>query len=470
MPFGRKNARATYQRAMVALFHDMMHKEIEVYVDDMIAKSKSEEEHLVNLRRLFERLQKFKLRLNPAKCTFGVKSGKLLGFIISQKGIEVDPDKVRAIIEMPIPNTEKEPDFPDEDIMALFEENEGRQDEKAWIWLFDGASNALGHGIGAMLISPESQYIPMTARLCFNCTNNIAEYEACAMGIRAAIESKAKFLKVYGDSALVIHQLKGEWETRDQKLIPYQAYIKGLIEYFDFITFQLIPREDNQLADALATLSSMFELVLDRELPMIKMESCEDLVYCHFIEEESDGKPWYFDIKHYLETREYPERATDNDKRALRRLAASFILNRDVLYKRNHDMVLLICVDAIEAEVILKDVHEGTFGTHMNGHSMVRKILRAGYFWLTMENDCCRHVRKCEKCQVYADNINTAPTTLNVLTSPWPFSMWGIYVFGAIEPKASNGHRFILVAIDYYTKWVEAASYASVTRKVVPNS
>ena len=100
MHFGLKNVGATYQRAM--------HKEIEVYVDDIIAKSKSEEEHLVNLKRLFERLQKFKLRLNPAKCTFGVKSEKLLGFIVSQKGIEVDLDKVRAIIEMPIPSTEKE--------------------------------------------------------------------------------------------------------------------------------------------------------------------------------------------------------------------------------------------------------------------------------------------------------------------------------------------------------------------------
>jgi len=108
MSFGLKNAGATYQRAMVALFHDMMHKEIEVYVDDMIAKSKSEEEHLANLRKLFERLRKFKLRLNPAKCTFGVRSGKLLGFIVSQKGIEVDPDKVCAIIQMPHPCTEKE--------------------------------------------------------------------------------------------------------------------------------------------------------------------------------------------------------------------------------------------------------------------------------------------------------------------------------------------------------------------------
>ena len=92
----------------MALFHDMMHKEIEVYVDDMIAKSGSEEEHLINLKKLFGRLRKFKLRLNPAKCTFDVKSGKLLGFIVSQKGIKVDPEKVRAILEMPHLSTEKE--------------------------------------------------------------------------------------------------------------------------------------------------------------------------------------------------------------------------------------------------------------------------------------------------------------------------------------------------------------------------
>jgi len=108
MSFGLKNAGATYQRAIVTLFYDMIHKEIEVYVDDMIAKSRSEEEHLVNLRKLFERLRKLKLRLNPAKCTFGVRSRKLLGFIVSQRGIEVDLDKVRAILEMPHSLIEKE--------------------------------------------------------------------------------------------------------------------------------------------------------------------------------------------------------------------------------------------------------------------------------------------------------------------------------------------------------------------------
>jgi len=88
MSFGLKNAGAIYQRAIITLFHDMMHKEIEVYVDDMITKSKSEEEHLINLRKQFERLRKFKLKLNPAKCTFGVRFGKLLGFIVSQRELK----------------------------------------------------------------------------------------------------------------------------------------------------------------------------------------------------------------------------------------------------------------------------------------------------------------------------------------------------------------------------------------------
>jgi len=240
-----------------------------------------------------------------------------------------------------------------------------------------------------------------------------------------------------------------------------------LVKYFDFIEFHHIPREDNQLGYALATLSLMFKINQDRVLPMIQMKSHEEPEYCHFTEEELNGKPWYFYIKHYLKTREYPEKASENDKRTLIRLAANFILNGNVLYKRNHDMVLLRCVDAKEAESILEEVHGDIFGTHMNGHSIARKILRVGYFWLTMENDYCTHMRKCEKCTKYADNINMAPTTLNVMSAPWPFSMWGIDVIGAIEPKISNGHRSILVAIDYFTKWVEAAFYANVTRKVV---
>ena len=92
---------------MVTLFHDIVHKEVEVYVDDMIAKSHTKEDHIIHLQKLFERLHRFKISLNTNKCTLGVRSDKLLGFIVSQCGIKVDPDKVKAIQEMLVPRQKK---------------------------------------------------------------------------------------------------------------------------------------------------------------------------------------------------------------------------------------------------------------------------------------------------------------------------------------------------------------------------
>ena len=108
MPFGLKNAGATYQREATALFHDMMHRDVEVYVDDMIVKSRDRAYHWAALERFFQRIKCFRLRLNPKKCTFGVTSGKLLGYMISERGIEADPDKIRAILDMSPPHTETE--------------------------------------------------------------------------------------------------------------------------------------------------------------------------------------------------------------------------------------------------------------------------------------------------------------------------------------------------------------------------
>jgi len=243
------------------------------------------------------------------------------------------------------------PEFPDEDIMALFEEKVEDEDRAA-------------------LVSPDNQYIHFTARLGFNCMNNMAKYEACALKIQAAIDFNVKLLKVYGDSALVIHQLRGEWETRDHKLIPYQAYIKKLVEFFDDVSYHHVHREENQIADALVTLASMFQLTPHGDLSYIEFRCHGKPANCCLIEEEQDGKSWYHDIKRYVECKEYPQGASDNDTRTLRRLAAGFFLSGGILYKQNHDMVLLRCVDAKEVERMLVEVHEGSFGTHTNGHAM----------------------------------------------------------------------------------------------------
>ncbi|RDX97071.1 Gypsy retrotransposon integrase-like protein 1, partial [Mucuna pruriens] len=352
-------------------------------------------------------------------------------------------------------------EFPDEHIMVTVMDKTQHVDE--WTIL------QVGNGVGVVLISPSDQCFPFAGKLGFDCTNNMAEYEACTMGLLMALEYQVKRLKVFRDSALVIYQLRGEWEMRDAKLIPYHDHVREIVTMFDAVTFRQIPREENQMADALATLSTMVQVNEGQEM-IIQGRQQPQMAYCQCLTRgiaEPNAEPWYFDIKRYLEKGEYPDGASENGKRTLRRLASGFLLSGATLYKRNTDMTLLRCVDGQEAEQIMEEVHEGIFGTHVNGHALARKILRAGYYWTRMESDCYQHVRKCVKCQIYTNHLNVAPSALYNLNAPWPFSMWGIDVIGPIEPKASNGHRFILVAIDYFIKWVETASYSSVTRSTV---
>ena len=108
MPFGLKNAGSTYQRMMTRMFEPQLGKNIEVYIDDMVVKSKVEFEHVNDLENIFGILRKHKLRLNPSKCSFGVGSGKFLGYMVTHCGIEVDPDQVRAINNLQPPWNPKE--------------------------------------------------------------------------------------------------------------------------------------------------------------------------------------------------------------------------------------------------------------------------------------------------------------------------------------------------------------------------
>ena len=103
MPFGLKNVGATYQRAMTTMFYDFIHKIVEVYVDDILIKSKNKEDHIKDVKTTFERMKQYKLRIKPQKCVFEISSRKLLGHIISRRGVEVDSKKIKAITKMSSP-------------------------------------------------------------------------------------------------------------------------------------------------------------------------------------------------------------------------------------------------------------------------------------------------------------------------------------------------------------------------------
>ena len=148
----------------------------------------------------------------------------------------------------------------------------------------------------------------------------------------------------------------------------------------------------------------------------IDIEIHDQHAYYFHVDEELDGKPWYYDIRRLIEAQEYPENSTSNQKRTLRRMANHFFLNGEILYRRTSDLGLLRCVDAAKATRLLEEIHAGTCGPHMNGFTLAKKILRVGYFW--MERDSIRYVQKCHQCQVHGGFIRVPPNELNVMGSP----------------------------------------------------
>ena len=108
MSFELKNADATYQRLMTKIFKPLIARTMEVYIDDIVVKSKTQVAHVQHLEEAFHLMWAYNMKLNPTKCAFGINAGKLLGFMVTQRGIEVNPTQVKVVIETPTPNNKKE--------------------------------------------------------------------------------------------------------------------------------------------------------------------------------------------------------------------------------------------------------------------------------------------------------------------------------------------------------------------------
>ncbi|XP_070049686.1 uncharacterized protein [Nicotiana tomentosiformis] len=189
----------------------------------------------------------------------------------------------------------------------------------------------------------------------------MAEYEACILGLRLAVD------------------------TGVQEILS--------------VEFSHIPRIHNGIDDALATLASMLHHPDKAYVDPVHIQMHDQHAYCNMVEEELDGKPWFNDIKECFKSGIYPIHVTGDQKRTIRRLASGFFLSGGILYKRTPNLGLLRCVDSKEASNVMTKVHSGVCRPHMNGYVLEKKIVRADYYWLTMERDCISFVRKCHQCQ-----------------------------------------------------------------------
>ncbi|XP_070020108.1 uncharacterized protein [Nicotiana sylvestris] len=189
--------------------------------------------------------------------------------------------------------------FPDEEVSFVGEGIIEAYD--GWRMFFDGATNFKVVGIGAVLALETCQHYYVSAKIRFPCTNNMAEYEACIMGINLAIDMNIQELLAIGDSDLL-----------------------ELMKGFTKIEFKHVPRIQNEFADALATLSSMIQHPDKNFIDPVPVRIHNQPTYCAHVKEKTDGKHWFHNIKEYLTREEYPEQANHTQKRTLRRLSNHF--------------------------------------------------------------------------------------------------------------------------------------------------
>ena len=156
-----------------------------------------------------------------------------------------------------------------------------------------------------------------------------------------------------------------------------------------------------------------------------------------------------------------------DEKEAARKLkvwAARFVLIKDVLYKRGFSSPYLWCLGNEQADYVMREVHEGICENYLGSRSLVHKLVQAGYYWPTMQADAEAYVKACDKCQRFSNIIRQPTEELAPMTAPWPFAQRGLDIMG-LFPTAIRQLKFLVVGIDYFTKWMEAEALATITEK-----
>nr|GEU57138.1 reverse transcriptase domain-containing protein [Tanacetum cinerariifolium] len=534
MPFGLKNAGATYQRLMDKAFESQMGRNIEVYVDDLLVKSHTEAEMVRDIKETFETLRKINMKLNPKKCSFGLAEGVFLWYVITPEGIKPCQNKTAAVLQLPSPQTVKEvqslngklaslnrflsksaekslplfqtlkkcikkSDFcwtakakqafqqlkqhlsdlpllvapnPHEELIIYLSAIHGaitkrlrryfqahpitvitdqpikqvmsrpdvagrlqkwsimlgehnityrpRTSIKGKIladFLNEMPGNASQDGSGAWLILTNQEGVEFTyaLRFQFAASNNEAKYEALVAGLRITTQMGVKNVQVNVDSKLVANQVLGMYVAKEDNMIKYLEIVKGLVSRFTTFSISQVPQSRNKKADALSKIASTSSSHLSKQVlvEVLEIKYITGKEVTAVIEEE--GPTWMTELVNYL-----------------------------------------------KEEYVMREIHEGSCSMHVRPRSVVAKAIRLGYFWPTMHKDARDMIRKCSDCQIHRPITRHPQQPLTPITALWPFYKWGIDIAGPFT-EGPGKVKFLIVVMDYFTKWIEANAVATIT-------
>ncbi|CAN6687748.1 unnamed protein product [Malus baccata var. baccata] len=494
MPFGLCNAPATFQRCMVSIFSDFIEKIIEVFMDDFSVFGDSFDGCLENLTLILKRCVETNLVLNWEKCHFMVKQGIVLGHIVSERGIEVDKSKIDLVRYLPSPTSVREvrsflghagfyrrffKDFSkistplcrllQKDVTFDFNE----ECEKAfkhlkemltsapiirppdWSIPLELMCDASDYALGAVLgqrKDKQPHVINYASRTLNDAQLNYSTTEKELLAVVFALDKFRSYLLgtkviIYTDHAALKYLLtKKEAKPR---LIRWML----LLQEFDF-EIRDKKGSENVVADHLSRLVHQEDVVpIPETFPDEQLMSIEV------------SMPWYADLVNYLASKVIPSEFNKNQCDKLKHDARNYVWDDPYLWKYGSDQIIRRCVHDSEIHSILNFCHTYACGGHFGTQRTARKVLECGFYWPTVFKDARTFCIACDRCQRTGNIGPKDQMPQSPIFNVEIFDVWGIDFMGPFP--SSHGFVYILLAVDYVSKWVEARATCTNDSKVV---
>ena len=496
MPFGLCNAPGTFQRCMMAIFSDMVEKTIEIFMDDFSVMGNSFDNCLANLRAVLARCEETNLVLNWEKCHFMVQEGIVLGHRISARGIEVDRAKIEAIEKLPPPSSVKGirsflghagfyrrfiKDFSqiakplsnllvqgipfefDSQCLQAFTVLKDKLISAPivmapdWSFPFELMCDASDYAIGAVLGQKREkifQVIYYASRTLNDAQLNYATTEKELLAIVFAFD---KFRPYLIGNKVVVHTdhstIKYLMTKKDAK--PRLIRWVLLLQEFD-VEIRDKKGTENLVADHLSRLEGARDDVpVNDEFPDEKLFAIED----------KRAVPSFADYVNYLVAKVIPPEFNYQKKKRFFTHLKHYYWEEPILYRHCADQVIRRCVPEDEMHSVLDHCHTLPCGGHFGGQRTAAKVLQSGFYWPSLFKDAHQFVSTCDKCQRMGNISRKDEPPMHPILEVELFDLWGIDFMGPFP--ASYNNLYILLAVDYVSKWVESIPTRTNDAKVV---
>ena len=495
MPFGLCNAPATFQRCMLSMFSDMVELIMEVYMDDITVYGGDFEECLTNLEAILQRCIEKKLVLNWEKCHFMVNQGIVLGHVISSRGIEVDKSKIDIISKLPHPTNVKTirqflghagfyrrfiKDFAkiakplykllEKDAQFIWEEECQKSFEELkshlttapivrapnWQLPFEVMCDASDLAIGAVLGQREDGKPHVVYYASKTLNEAQRNYTTTEKELLAVVYALDKFRAYLVGADIVIFTDHSALKYLLTKQNTKARLIRWVLLLQEF-NLQIKDKKgvENVVADHLSRLT----LAHDTHSAPINDEFPEESLM------QLEKAPWYAHIANFLTTGEIPVEWKGQDKKYFFAKIHSYYWEEPFLFKYCADQIIRKCVPEEEQQGILTHCHESACGGHFASQKTTMKVLQSGFYWPSLFKEAYQMCRVCDRCQRLGKLSRRHMMPLNPIIVVELFDVWGIDFMGPFP--TSYGHTYILVGVDYVSKWVEAIPCKTNDHRVV---